>query len=355
MKILQIIQKPQNRGAEIFACQLANHLQEFGNEVKVVSVFDGIGKLPWNEEIESLKASKRVRFLDFEAWKKLNVIINDFNPDIVQANSGDTLKYAVFSKKIFGWKAPIIFRNASEVGQYLKSYLKKKINSYLYRSVTEVVSVSETSRKDFIEQFPFLKERVTFIPIGIEECEIGDIHLHSNSKHNLIHVGGFTYEKNHIGLISIINKLKIKMDDFHLHLLGDGPLRSSVEKLVKEQDLGEKVTFYGFVDEPLPYIKSANVLLLPSIIEGLPGVILEAMYCKTPVIAYDVGGIKEVLNTGTGYLIPKHNEDLFVQFIIEVLKLENYDKTNKAFQMVRHSYTNLKVAKKFKNLYRSVQ
>src|SRR5690606_19473051 len=54
MRILHIIQKPQNRGAETFACQLAKHQKDKGNSVKIVSVFNGKAELPWTDHIESL-------------------------------------------------------------------------------------------------------------------------------------------------------------------------------------------------------------------------------------------------------------------------------------------------------------
>ena len=306
LKILHIIQKPQNRGAETFACQLARHQEELGNKVRIISVYSGNASLPWKKEITSLNASPNNRFFDFYAWKKLNEIIREFNPDIVQANAGDTLKYAVFSKRIFRWKSPIVFRNASEVGRYLSSALQKKFNQYLYRNVHQVISVSEASKKDINRIFPFLKNKTCTIPIGLEDIDgIKSIKLNPQGKKHIVHVGGFTFEKNHKGLIRIFSEVLKKYPDTHLHLIGDGPLKEEIESLVEKEGLRNKINFYGFVDNPLSYIKAADILVLPSIIEGMPGVLLEAMYCETPVVAYDVGGISEIINKDTGIIVPK--------------------------------------------------
>lgn len=354
IRILHLIQKPQNRGAETFTSQLANHQIYAGNKVKIVSVFNGKANLPWKEEIESLNASPKLRFCDFKAWKKLDKIIQEFNPDIIQANAGDTLKYAVFSKKIFGWKTPIVFRNASEVGKYLSGTYKKEINSFLYRSISAVASVSEASKFDLITHFPFLGHKTDVVPIGLEKVQIQPSLIFPRDKKNIIHVGGFSFEKNHQGLIRIFKQVLSQDDEVILHLVGDGSLRASIEKEVSKNNLKNRVVFHGFVDNALPMIAEADVLILPSVIEGLPGVLLEAMYCKTPVIAYNVGGIKEIVNSETGVLIDKDDEQEFSQAILKVLRQDNSERTDRAYQLVLENHLNEKLSQEFSKLYNKV-
>lgn len=354
LKILHLIQKPQNRGAETFASQLANHQQENGNIVKIVSIFSGDASLPWKEEMESLDASPNLRFLDLKAWKKLDKIITEFKPDVLQANAGDTLKYAVLSKKIFGWKTPVFFRNASEVGKYLTSWHQKKLNSFFYKNIAAVASVSQASQNDLVNHFPFLVNKTKVIPIGLEEeSTISHFALPENQK-NIIHVGGFSFEKNHEGLVRIFEQVQKKEKNVMLHLVGDGPSRASIEKMVKAQNLENRIKFYGFVDNALPMIANADVLVLPSIIEGLPGVLLEAMYCKTPVVAYDVGGICEIVNHGTGVLIPKDHEVEFAEAIVRVLNGDNKIRIERAHQFVLENYLNKNLVEDFDDLYKKV-
>ena len=108
MKILQLIQRTQTRGAEMFTCQLSNNLVEKGHQVKIVSLFKGKAELPFKGENTYFKCITRNRFLDIPAWRRLSKIIKEFKPDVIQANAGDTLKYAIFSKKVFGWKIPVV-------------------------------------------------------------------------------------------------------------------------------------------------------------------------------------------------------------------------------------------------------
>ncbi|SOC80323.1 Glycosyltransferase involved in cell wall bisynthesis [Salinimicrobium sediminis] len=355
LKVLHLIQKPQPRGAEIFTCQLANHQKELGMEVQIASIFEGGAVLDWKGEIKNLKGSGASRFFDFRAWKNLNNLITDFQPDFVQANAGDTLKYAVFSKKVFGWKTPIIFRNASEVGRYLRSGLQLKLNKYLYQNIEGVVSVSNCSEKDLLKHFPNLKGKTTVVPIGLErKKDIPLIELSSEESKHIIHIGGFSFEKNHKGLINIFQKVLKNRKDVKLHLIGDGPLLPEIKNLIKEKKLSDVVYFHGFVNNPLSFIKSGNLLVLPSIIEGLPGVILEAMYCKTPVVAYDVGGISEVVNRDTGSLIAKGNEEEFATAILRNLEQPDYSQIEKAHKMVTEKFMNKKLTKNFLEFYREM-
>ena len=355
MKILQLINKRQNRGAETFACQLSGHLEKLGHEILMVAIFDGKAKLPFAGKIICLNASTSKRFIDLKAWKNLANIIKTFQPDVVQANAGDTLKYAVFSRLLFRWQIPIVFRNASEVGRYLTSVFQKQYNSLLYRNVDCVASVSKASKKDILKHFPFLKGRTEVIPIGLEEKGINNpVSFKPSSLAHIVHVGGFSFEKNHVGLLRILEFLLKKNDQIHLHLVGDGPLKKDIELEVKNRGLEPHVSFYGFVNNPLSYIDAADVLVLPSIIEGLPGVLLEAMYCKTPVIAYNVGGIAEIVNDNTGALIEKDHEKKFSDAILKSIDLPENQKIVNAYNLVKQHYMNKEIALKFVNSYRKI-
>ena len=360
MTILHLVQKPQLRGAEMFASQLATHLNETGHKCILVFVFAGSAPLPFTGVMKQLNGSPKRRMLDVAAWRKLAEIIQEEQPDIIQANAGDTLKYAVFSKLFFRWKQPIVFRNASTISLYIKTVPAKILNGFFFRYASRIVSVSSTSATDFAKLFPQFKERIVKVPIGIEETGFneGEDPLQSASKPVLVHVGGFTYEKNHARLIEIFGAIQKKQPGASLHLVGSGPLQTQIEELVKQKGLQQQVRFYGFRNDAMQFIKNADVLLLPSIIEGLPGVILEAFYCKTPVVAYDVGGIGEVvINNKTGYLVPKGNEEIFADSVLAALDKTpgNQQLVQNGWQLVMNEYLNTSIAGKFLEVYSSIK
>lgn len=360
MTILQLVQKPQLRGAEVFASQLSTHLNESGHRAIIVFVFPGSAPLPFTGETKHLNGSPKRRLVDWQAWKKLAQIIKEEKPDVVQANAGDTLKYAALSKLFFRWKQPIVFRNASTISLYIKTAPAKILNGFFFRFAKKVVSVSNTSAKDFIRLFPKFKNHIVTVPIGIEEVNFNEAQnnlLQQATRPALLHVGGFTYEKNHVRLIEMFERIHQQQPSASLHCVGSGPMKQQIEELVKQKGLEQHVTFYGFRNDAMQFMKDADVLLLPSIIEGLPGVLLEAFYCKTPVVAYDVGGIHEVvINNKTGRLVTKGNEEAFVNNIIEALAdtPANKQMIQNASQLVMKDYLNTIIAKKFIEVYKSI-
>jgi glycosyltransferase involved in cell wall biosynthesis len=362
LRILQIIQKKQFRGAEIFASQLANHLQNSEHTVKVVSIYDGVARLPFSGEVESLNRRKLSRAFDPYGWQKLSGIVKNFKPDIVQANAADTLKYAVLSKLVFRWKAPLVYRNASTSSFYIKNYFSKMINSFLLKKIDLIVSVSHASLKDLNSLFPFTINKSVVIPVGVEEEHASFQPAVANpyanpEKINLLHIGSFTREKNHQGLIRIFKRILSRDANYHLNLIGSGPLISEIKMLVKDLDLTKNVEFLGEIENPQNHIKFSKFLLLPSFIEGLPAVILEAMYQETPVVAYDVGGVSEVIkNNKTGKLIKFNDEIGFCEAILHLDRDSDLRRkiVGEGKKMVLEKYMNFRIKNLFEATYRKL-
>jgi glycosyltransferase involved in cell wall biosynthesis len=353
VRILQIIQKKQLRGAEVFACQLSTHWISLGHTVRVISLQDGDANLPFPEAIQSLSARLDRRFSDWRGWKRLAQEIETFRPDVVQANAGDTLKYAILSKIFFGWKAPVVFRNASMMSAYIRSSVIRRFNEFLLHRATHIASVSEASRADLVKLFPSTQNKITVIPIGIEERSTTRITRQPGFNH-LVHVGGFSFEKNHKGLLRIFANVLARRKQVRLWLVGDGPLREEMEAYARELQVDQAVYFLGYQSNALDYIASADVLLLPSIIEGLPGVIVEAFYTHTPVVANNVGGIAELVeNDNTGWLVEKGDEHAFANAVLDALDRQEHAAKlgERAYARVRENYMNQGLATKFIQLY----
>ena len=92
----------------------------------------------------------------------------------------------------------------------------------------------------------------------------------------------------------------------HLLILGEGENRPALESLIKQLGLEQDVELAGFVNNPYPYMAHASLFVLPSRWEGLPTVLIEALYLGAPIIATDCpGGSRDILKDGQyGELIP---------------------------------------------------
>lgn len=354
MKILQLLQKPQFRGAELFASQLAQELTTRGHQVALIFLYPGLEVIPFTGLKIYLNANPGSRMWDMQAWKKLAAVINDFKPDIVQANAGDTLKYACFSRLLFGWKNKLVFRNANLISGFVNTPVKQVFNQILMTQVDAVASVSLSCMNDFQAVFAW-KKPIIHLPIGTEILDenlplaqkVAEL-IHG--KPYLVHVGSFVPEKNHEGLFRIFRKIRDQFPDVCLILVGDGPLRGELEKR-----LPDHVFSLGPRRDAASILKQSKGLLLPSLIEGLPGVILEAMANKVPVVAYGVGGIAEVLKQEeTGFLVAKGEEEQFANVVVQSILQPSPQLgrlTQQALDKVKNEYALDLVCLKFEAFY----
>lgn len=136
----------------------------------------------------------------------------------------------------------------------------------------------------------------------------------------ITHVGRFLPQKNHMGLVRVADKV-IKQDSrAHFVLVGDGPLRKSIEIMVEDRNLNRNFSFLGIRDDVEDVLGISDIFFLPSCWEGLGLVVLEAMSVGLPVVASDLQVLREtVVDNDSGILWPVHDEEGMAQQILELL------------------------------------
>lgn len=358
MRVLLIIQRLQLRGAEVFACQLATELQRRGIFVDIVYLFGGEPS-DWpfrNLRLIPLNARERNRIWDFGGFRRLAGIIRAGKYDVIQANAGDTLKYSVLSRMIFKYPGTLIYRNANKMSDFIHGRLHQKFIRWLLKSCDLYVSVSENCRQDLIGITAGAATRSTTIPIGTylhDDIETLSI---SRSGPVLINVGTMVPEKNHLFLLEIFNRYLGRGHQAQLWIVGGGPLWSEISQRIESLNLTGRVRLWGYRRDVISVLKAADVMVMPSRIEGLPGVILEAMACGVPVIASAVGGIPEVIeHDRSGYCVHGSDRDEYVGYIEECIL--NHQKrrqiTAAARKLIEEKFMMPTIAGRFIELYYS--
>lgn len=136
------------------------------------------------------------------------------------------------------------------------------------------------------------------------------------------YVGRLSPEKGIWNLLKSM-PLVLKQDsDVRLMIIGNGPLHSSIREFLETDGLKDKVYMAGKIPfEQVPdWMNQLRLLVLPSLSEGLPAVILEAMACGTPVLATPVGAIDEVITSGkTGFLLEDNSDQAIADGILKAL------------------------------------
>lgn len=138
----------------------------------------------------------------------------------------------------------------------------------------------------------------------------------------IICVGRLSPEKGQTGLLRAFARLRANHPNLSLRLVGDGPDREALERFSEELGVSDAMTFAGRLPEPetLIEISRADLLVLPSFMEGLPIVLMEAMALGIPVIASRVAGIPELVSDGkTGLLFAPSDWDELAQCIARLL------------------------------------
>lgn len=117
-------------------------------------------------------------------------------------------------------------------------------------------------------------------------------------------LGRLVAQKAQTDLIMAAGLLQTWGTPLSLAVVGDGPDRAALEKLAQQVAPG-RIIFVGHQDDPLPWLAAADLFVLPSLFEGLPGALIEAMAAGLPCIATDIPGNRELVRHGeTGLLVP---------------------------------------------------
>jgi glycosyltransferase involved in cell wall biosynthesis len=133
----------------------------------------------------------------------------------------------------------------------------------------------------------------------------------------ILAVGRLEYEKDYYTLIRAFALVRQRLK-CRLLILGEGKERQGIQKLVDQIGLSSDVCLPGFVQDPYPYIRRASTLVLSSLWEGLPTVLIEALPFGTPIVSTDAGpGPREILCNGKyGRLVPVGMPDALAESIL---------------------------------------
>lgn len=214
--------------------------------------------------------------------------------------------------------------------------IRKTYLAYLlYMKLTDKIITSGSMIRDqMIEQNRFLPERIVSIPAGIDVDVFspsvnGDyIRREFNLNENNFVVGIVSMLrgwKGHDYLIEAVKDLEGEIPGIKLIIVGDGPYKENLEKLMNSKHLDKRAIMTGYRDDVPQLLKNFHVFVLPSIaIEATSQVIPQALAMKVPVIATKVGGLDEiVIHKKTGIMVPPKDSHSLSQAILWVYR--NYD------------------------------
>ncbi len=222
--------------------------------------------------------------------------------------------------------------HAIDVYTMEKLPFKKILTKFIYNNSDYIVCVSSILKEKILkileDEKKLKKEKIFIKPMGMKIPVIKERKSERES-FNILFLGRFVEKKGIKYLVYALKEIVTLYGNINLNIGGSGPLEKELKNLVKELNLENFVNFLGWVKrEKVPEIlRESDVLVVPSIIteegdtEGLPTVILEAMGAGVPVIASDVGGIRDVIKNGVnGILVPPMEIEELKKAIITLIE-----------------------------------
>lgn len=147
---------------------------------------------------------------------------------------------------------------------------------------------------------------ITIMPLGIEFHQIQEISP-SECQFDILYAGRLIKDKNVDAIIRSISDVNIP--DIKCGIIGDGPERDTLELMVKELGLEDRISFLGFVEDAYSYMKSSKIFVFPSKREGFGLVVIEANACGLPVIVLKhPNNAATALIDGNGFVCENENE-----------------------------------------------
>lgn len=288
-------------------------------------------------KIEPLDMTSRYNLGNVSRIKK---IIKTKNIQIVHSQGGRADFFARIAAKIAD--VPIIISSiAMLVEGYDVGILRKSLYVFMDRWtekwVDKFIILTEALRRTLIERHKIPQAKIIKIHNGIEIEEYNpDLEELRNKKLEIRKelglktdapvigaIGRLVWQKGFEYLIRAVPEVLRKNSDARFLIVGDGPLKNSLVAESERLNVADRIVFAGFRSDVKEILASIDVLVMPSLLEGLPMVLLEAMAMAKPIVATLIDGITEVLEDGkTGLLAPAKNSHALADVMTDILKDE---------------------------------
>ena len=323
MKILHITTGLDAGGAERIMVDLAIAQAARGHEVRVASMLgDGHFTAPLRDagiDVDDLGFRRGA----FPARAALDTVrrVRSFQPDVVHTS----LLHANIIGRVTRVLAPVpvvvsTIQNIDERGNQTRSSWRSSARLSLYRLTDRLADltsqVSEAGAADYVQRRLVSRGRMIYVPNATDTVRFRrDALARATGRealglrpddHLFLNVGSLHPQKAQARLIETFADTFGSADHRHLVIVGDGPLRERLERIVEDRGVGHTVRLVGLRTDLTTLLNAADTFVLPSDFEGMPLALLEAMACERPSICTDVGGVGAVATNGrTGYVIPK--------------------------------------------------
>jgi len=331
MRIVLVISSLFPGGAGRVIIRMANYWSAAGHFVGLLTFDDGsthpFFTLDRRIEHQSLGFSGNSKNLidglrnNFDRIRVLRKAIAGFEPDVVVSFVDQTNVTTLFATRLT--RIPVCVSERTDPSQHdigkIWSWIRKGAYGW-----ADVVVVQTRKAAGYFPQR--IRKRIQVIPNSVDspdpEIRARTVDL---EKPVILGMGRLVPAKGFDLLIEAFSMLASWHPEWRLTIIGEGPDRSRLEKLVREKELTGRVSLPGAVDDPYCVLPEADLFVLPSRYEGYPNVLCEAMACELPVVSFDCpSGPADIVRDGVdGVLVPVGDVGRLAETMGRLMRDEN--------------------------------
>jgi len=269
---------------------------------------------------------------DLRVWSKLTHLLRDRQTDaVITVGAGDKMFWGRLAARRVG--VPVVISALHSTGWPDGI---GRLNHLLTPITDAFVAVADSHGGFLITNEGLPANKVIVIPNGVDTDRFAPVPDAASVRQELeigptdpvvSIVAALRPEKNHELFLEVARRVTAEITNAHFLIIGDGPRRGQLEQLARELNVQDHVQFLGSRDDVPRLLSASDVFALTSHNEASPVSILEAMSIGRPVVATNVGSIREVVRDGrNGFLVPPGDgarlTERIVQLIVEPLRAQ---------------------------------
>lgn len=326
INILHLIETSVPGGAEKMLLSLVENLDMHRYKSSILLLQDGWLNVQLQKRGFKTILIPQNRSYDFSWLFQMMRVLRDSSVDVMHAHEFAMNTYGSFASVLTG--IPIITTVHGK--NYYWEKWRRRSAYRLAAKHSKMVAVSEDLKQFLVREVSIKPETIRVLYNGIDS-HLYDLNgtgtdirkqLGINEKQCLIGtVGSLDTVKGHSYFLKAAAKIVETSMDTMFIVAGSGNLLKSLKKETSLLGIEKNVIFLGFREDIPSVLQCMDIFVFPSLSEGLPLAVLEAMAAGKPVVATDVGGIPEVIGDGqTGFLVPPKNPDLLAEKITFLIR-----------------------------------
>lgn len=377
MKILQVAPyfMPYKGGQEFYVQNLCKHLVEHGHEIHIItSDFPKETQLKLSDGITIDRYPVVLRILRnpiIPDIYKIRKRLNEF--DVVHVHNEHSFPAMIMAFLRIKYKFPLIITQHGQLifGNFFLDLIEKiytqSIGKFIFRRADKIICLSNSDKK-YVSKFINKMEKIEVMPNAIDKNLLSTVNKNSidliskygiKEKKIVLFVGQLIKRKGVDYLIKAIPHIlkKSQKRNFVFLIIGTGDFLNTVRQIAENLKVTDFIIFTNNVSfsELIQAYECSDVYVLPSLSEGLPTTILEAMYFGLPVVATDIPGVRDHFKH-YALLVPPKDEKKLADAIVQIINNVELAKTKsiEGKNLIETKYTWEIVANEYCKVYKKL-